>query len=601
MKLSVAAILLFCFFAWSESFTQTDWSGGPGVYGPVLDPGNTFDVDTSIDWAVTGEAGPGRTTVQYWVESFLGWPGNALPVDLDGDGDQDVAGASFGDSDIIIWENLDGSGTSWARYTVDPFFYHAWGMDAADFDGDGDMDLIGASYASHILKWWENPGSPSGSWIGHEIQSSWVYCTSVDAEDIDGDGDHDFVANSSYAKTVAWWENNGTGTLWTQHIVTSSFTGVDDCLAGDFDGDGDLDVAASSISLDEIRWFRNLGDGTSWSAHTVRTGVTDPTTIHHADVDGDGDTDLFAGCAVTDQILWLENTGSLVDQWPLRTVTNACPSIDDIESGDFDSDGDPDVAAASVLADSLWWYENTDGAGGGWLTHLLNGEYAAYRVTSADLNGDGRTDILAGGYHTLQVCWWDVCSLTGCLESSILDTQGAPDWGVLSYTCELYGGTAVTMEVRASDDFDEMGAWSDPLPLYGGSLEGILEDGDRYFQYRALLATTPDGPDPRLEDVTVTWDPLGTGEGEGEPGFELMPVSPNPCPCIPSIEFFQSVELTVEISLFDISGRMLPLSAPEEYQPGWHSVELGDLCPGIYFVKVRAEDYQAAVRFVVIE
>lgn len=601
MKLIWAVLILFCVHAHADSITQTDWSGGPGFPGPVLDLGNTFDVDTSVDWTVTGEVGPGRTEVQYWLDSFIGWPGNAFPVDLDGDGDQDVAGASFGELDIYCWENLDGSGTSWARYTVDPFFRHARGMDAADFDGDGAADLIGANYMQHVLKWWENPGNPSGSWTGHEIQSSWVYCSSVDAEDIDGDDDPDFVANSSYAHTVAWWENDGTGTIWTQHIITSTLSGVDDCLASDLDGDGDFDVAASTIDLGEIRWYENLGGGAAWTVHTVRTDMSLPGSIHDADVDGDGDPDLLAACWETFQIVWLENTGSTIDQWPLHLVTNNCPSLWDVEAGDFDSDGDQDVAATAVLADSLWWYENTDGAGGAWTPHLLDGDYSAYRVSTGDLNGDGRTDILCGGYHTLQVCWWDVRSLTGCLESSILDTQEEPDWGWLSYTCELHAGTAVAMQVRASDDFGDMGAWSDDLPLYGGSLDGILDDGDRYFQYRALITTTPDGPDPRLEEVTITWDQLGTGGGEAPPGFVLMPVSPNPSPGLPSIVFGQTSGLAVEISVYDISGRVVRETAPVDYQPGWHSVQLGDLGTGVYFVRVRAGSFEASERFVVIE
>ena len=34
----------------AETAIQTDWSGGPGISGPILNCGNTFDMESSINW-----------------------------------------------------------------------------------------------------------------------------------------------------------------------------------------------------------------------------------------------------------------------------------------------------------------------------------------------------------------------------------------------------------------------------------------------------------------------------------------------------------------------------------------------------------------------
>ncbi len=106
---TLVMLFLICSFALAGSATQTDWSGGPGVVGPVLELGTSCHVDTSVESSVPGQLGAGREDLRYWVDHLVHFPGNAIPVDLDGDGDMDVAGAAFGGSDIFVWENMDGS------------------------------------------------------------------------------------------------------------------------------------------------------------------------------------------------------------------------------------------------------------------------------------------------------------------------------------------------------------------------------------------------------------------------------------------------------------------------------------------------------------
>ena len=64
-------------------------------------------------------------------------------ADVDGDGDIDVLSASFGNPEVRWYEN-DGSG-NFTQHTVNDTVEGAYNVFAADVDGDGDMDVLSAS------------------------------------------------------------------------------------------------------------------------------------------------------------------------------------------------------------------------------------------------------------------------------------------------------------------------------------------------------------------------------------------------------------------------------------------------------------------------
>lgn len=157
------------------------------------------------------------------------------------------------------------AGAGWTEHPVDGNFNGAISVYAADIDGDGDTDVIGAAGSSDTVTWWENTDGMGTSWSEHTIDANFDYVRSVHATDIDGDGDADVLGAAGNANEIAWWENSdGVGTSWSKHTVGANFGFADSVYAADVDGDGDTDVLGAAFVDDDIAWWENTnGLGTS--------------------------------------------------------------------------------------------------------------------------------------------------------------------------------------------------------------------------------------------------------------------------------------------------------------------------------------------------
>ena len=83
-------------------------------------------------------------------------------------------------------------------------------------DGDGDMDILSASFADDTIAWYENNGAANPTWTKNVIATSADGAFFVFAEDMDGDGDMDIISASALDNTIAWYENNGAADpTWT--------------------------------------------------------------------------------------------------------------------------------------------------------------------------------------------------------------------------------------------------------------------------------------------------------------------------------------------------------------------------------------------------
>src|SRR5262249_36563724 len=124
----------------------------------------------------------------------------------------------------------------------------------ADLDGDGDTDLVYAdANASHLTVFWKTgPGTfdPTPTIVGGP--SSTVFPLAVRAADLDGDGDLDLVSanadtQSSSTLTVFWQTAPGVfNPVPTTLGGPSVSPGAWSVQAADLDGDGDLDLVSAN-------------------------------------------------------------------------------------------------------------------------------------------------------------------------------------------------------------------------------------------------------------------------------------------------------------------------------------------------------------------
>jgi hypothetical protein len=167
----------------------------------------------------------------------------------------------------------------------------------------------------------------------------------------------------------------------------------------DLDRDGRTDVLVCDAQRNRVYWYRNRSDG-RWDEIPVGDEVQAPAGTCVVDIDGDGDLDVVVAILgnvwPTDgrvgQVVLMENTG---ETFVKRVLLDHLRRVSDVQAGDLDGDGDPDLAVAEFGYDrgSVLWLENR--GGGKFRDHLLLASQGASHVPLVDLDGDGDLDLVA--------------------------------------------------------------------------------------------------------------------------------------------------------------------------------------------------------------
>lgn len=181
-------------------------------------------------------------------------------ADVDGDGDLDVLSASFSDGRIAWYENLDGLGSFGPQKRISSTTNGATSVSAADLDGDGDLDILASGYNDDSIIWFENMDGNGTFSLSINISDSMWYAEWSLAADLDGDGDLDVIGASMGDRRAVWFENDGLGNFEIVGAInTVNALGLEMVSVADIDADGDLDMLSASGSDDRIVWYVSMG------------------------------------------------------------------------------------------------------------------------------------------------------------------------------------------------------------------------------------------------------------------------------------------------------------------------------------------------------
>lgn len=258
----------------------------------------------------------------------------------------------------------------------------------ADFDNDGDHDLVISSYSRDRLFYYENV---AGTFIfGVTITSTLDGASLLAVSDINGDGNVDVIAASS--DELVWFESNGNGTFSEEVIIDGDVGPVNDIYPADVDGDGDYDLLTSEWY--QLYYYENLGDGDFAAEHAFFDEPESSRSVCALDLDEDGDLDVI-GTTQSDEVSYYENLG--VDGFAEFDLLFEVPNVSRLRLADLDGDGDDDLLVASIA--KVLWCENM---GDGTLSDSILITEAVFgasklKIIDSDLDGDLDVFMTVGG------------------------------------------------------------------------------------------------------------------------------------------------------------------------------------------------------------
>jgi hypothetical protein len=371
-----------------------------------------------------GEDKKGGTVrfTEHLIQDKYGYAYGVAAADLDGDGKLDLTSCDTV-GNVFYWFAGDGKG-GFTRHVVQDnepgwFERHAVG----DVDGDGRPDIVVVKNLAEQIVWFKNGGKPgeAGNWKRHVLATKYTRAYDVALADLTGDGKPDVAASAWKGNHIDWFENSGKPAegLWVRHVLDEKAPEARTARVGDFNGDGRPDVLGTASAGNFIAWYENPGPGDkAWIKHVVDDRSPRPIHGHAVDMDGDGDLDVVMALGMlagptekeTHQVVWYENVGKPGKgaEWTKHVIGRLENAFEAV-AADLNGDGKLDVVATAWSpAGKVVWFENPGDPAGEWKLHVLKEKWPlANQVIVADLDGDGKLDVIATAERGAnELRWW---------------------------------------------------------------------------------------------------------------------------------------------------------------------------------------------------
>jgi hypothetical protein len=262
------------------------------------------------------------------------------------------------------------------------------------------------NYRSRTIYWVQHPEDLTQEWKRHLIDTPGRSETGR-LFDLDGDGDNDILPNGTdYAGWYEFSVSDGGESDWLRHDLPAELTGHGIGF-GDINGDGRGDIVGcrgwAEAPIDRVE--------SEWTWHPdfdLGDGISIPILVE--DADGDGDRDLIAGHGHNFGLFWMEQANTAHGRtWTRHAIDDSWSCAHALLWADLDGDGRDDLIAGKRYlghdgrdpgeTDPLcvYWY-GFDPVARTWQRHLIHeGGTLGMDLDpkAADLDGDGDIDLVA--------------------------------------------------------------------------------------------------------------------------------------------------------------------------------------------------------------
>ena len=402
---------------------------------------------------------PGATTASFATQQTFAtgtYPRSVKAVDVSGDGKPDLIVANFESNTLSVLLNTTAPGAATPSFAAQQTFAtgsHPRSVTAADLNGDGKPDLIVANVGSNTVSVLLNttaPGATTPSFAAQQPFATGSFPPSVTAADLNGDGQPDLIVANRFSYTVSVLLNTTVLAINSPAFAAqqASATGSNpvSVTSADLNGDGKPDLIVANTNSNTVSVLLNTTapGATTPSFAAQQTFATGgyPVSVTAADLNGDGKPDLIVANYHSNTVSVLLNTtapGATTPSFAAQQTfaTGSDPRF--VTAADLNGDGKPDLIVANRVSNTVSVLLNTTAPGATTASFAAQQTFATGNprsVTAADVNGDGKPDLIVANLDSDTVSVLLNTTAPGATTPSFAAQQtfatGSSPWSVTS-------------------------------------------------------------------------------------------------------------------------------------------------------------------------
>ncbi len=325
-------------------------------------------------------------------------------IDIDGDNDLDILIANEFSPNLLLLNDGGGRFSDVSAARLPQRNFDSEDIAVADFDRDGDLDIVFVSEDNAVHEFYLNDGNAFFTDAATTLPSS--IANAVAVADFNQDMYPDLVFGNNGQNFLLINDRQGGFQDEGDLRLPARLDPTQDIQLVDVDNDGDVDLLAGNE--DRNRLLINDGSANFEDQSSQRLPQTpnmETRKIVTADVDGDGDIDLFLanvaflnGKSIQNRLYLNDGKGFFSDASSESLPVNSDHTLDAVFI-DFDRDKDLDLITVNFPNASHTAFENQGdaifkNASATALPASLGGNGLA--IIAADFTGDGNADIYIG-------------------------------------------------------------------------------------------------------------------------------------------------------------------------------------------------------------